>query len=249
MILTVIGSGTAVPSVERGSPCYHLAAGGMSLVFDLGSGSVRQLWKEGIDVRMIDVIAFSHFHPDHTADLVPLLFALGNPEFGRDGEMLLVGPPGLRKYVTDLQGIYGDWIRPPGLRLHVREIGPEKMKLGGVTLSAALSGHTAKSLAFRVENRGKSLVYGGDSVVCDSLIGIARQANLLVLESSFPEGTPCRGHMTPSWAAGVAAEAEAKKLLLTHFYPAADTVDCLPPARKMYEGEVLLATDGLRLEV
>ena len=116
MILTVIGSGTAVPSVERGAPCLHLAAGGRSLVFDLGSGSVRQLWKKGIDVRLIDVLALSHFHPDHTADLVPLLFALANPEFGRDGEMLLVGPAGLTKYVTDLERIYGDWIRPPSLR-------------------------------------------------------------------------------------------------------------------------------------
>jgi len=249
LILTVIGSGTAVPSVERGSPCLHLAAGGLSIVFDLGSGSVRQLWKEGIDVRLIDVIALSHFHPDHTADLVPLLFALRNPEFGRDGEMLLAGPSGLGKYVAGLEGIYGDWIRPPGLRLHVREIGPGKMKIGGVTLSAALSGHTDESLAFRVDEGEKSMVYGGDSVVCDSLAGIAAQTDLLVLESSFPEGMLRDGHMTPGDAAGVAAGAEAKKLLLTHFYPAADATDCLTPARRRYDGEIVLAADGLRIEI
>ena len=249
MILTVIGSGTAVPSVERGAPCLHLAAGGRSLVFDLGSGSVRQLWKKGIDVRLIDVLALTHFHPDHTADLVPLLFALANPEFGRDGEMLLVEPAGLTKYVTDLERIYGDWIRPPSLRLHVREIGTGEVEVGGVTLSAALSGHTEGSLAFRVDDKERSMVYGGDSVACDSLVGIAAGADLLVLESSFPEGTRCDGHMTPTEAAGVAAGAEAKKLLLTHFYPAADAADCLTPARGRYGGEILLAADGLRIEI
>jgi ribonuclease BN (tRNA processing enzyme) len=249
MILTVIGSGTAVPSIDRGSPCCHLTAGGTSIVFDLGSGSVRRLWMEGVDVRRIDVLALSHFHPDHTADLVPLLFALRNPEFGCDGRMLLIGPSGLKKHMAHLEGIYGDWIRPPGLRLEIVEIGEQALRIGGLTLAAGLSGHTRESLAFRVDCEERSVVYGGDSVVCDSLVGLASRADLLVLESSFPEGAPSEGHMTPADAAGVAAAAKAKKLLLTHFYPAADRADCLSPARRVYGGEVVLAKDGLRIEV
>jgi len=221
----------------------------MSIVFDLGSGSVRRLWEEGVDVRRIDVLALSHFHPDHTADLVPLLFALRNPEFGCDGSMLLAGPSGLKEYVTRLEEIYGDWMRPPGLQLQVVEMDEEEIRIGSLTLTAASSGHTRESLAFRVDRGDTSVVYGGDSVVCDSLVRLANRADLLVLESSFPEGSPSEGHMTPSGAAGVAAGAEAKKLLLTHFYPAADRADCLSPARRNYDGEVVLAEDGLRIEV
>lgn len=249
MILTVIGSGTAVPSIERGSPCCHLAAGDKSIVFDLGSGSVRRLWMEGVDVRRVDVLALSHFHPDHTADLVPLLFALRNPEFACDGRMLLAGPSGLKEYLSLLESIYGDWIRPPRLRLQVVELGDEPLRIGGLTLAAALSGHTRDSLAFRVDHEQCSVVYGGDSVTCDSLIRLAAHADLLVLESSFPEGAPSDGHMTPVAAAGVAAAAKAKKLLLTHFYPAADRTDCLSPAQRCYDGEVVLAEDGLRIVV
>lgn len=249
MILTVIGSGTAVPSAVRGSPCCHLSAGGRSIVFDLGSGSVRQLWKAGIDVRAIDSIFFSHFHPDHTADLVPLLFALRNPDFGGGDELVLAGPRGLKAYLESLREVYGDWIQPPGMAVHVLEMDGKRLERGPVTVTAARSGHTAESLAFRAECEEKTVVYGGDSVSCASLVAIAGKADLLVLESSYPEGREGEGHMTPGEAASVAELAAAKKLLLTHFYPAADESDCLTPARSRFRGEVVLAYDGLSMEV
>jgi ribonuclease BN (tRNA processing enzyme) len=248
VIFSVIGSGTAVPS-DRGSPCNHLLAGGLSIAFDLGSGAVRALWRRKIDIRDLDVVALSHFHPDHTADLVPLLFALRNPEFGHGSRLTLVGPVGLSDHLGALESVYGDWIRPPGLELTVRELRQGRMDLGELSLSAAPSGHTEESLAFRVQEGRKSVVCGGDAVACESLVRIAEGADLLVLECSFPEGHSCEGHLTPSEAGGVAARAGARRLVLTHFYPAADASDVLTPARRAFDGEILLARDGLKLEV
>jgi ribonuclease BN (tRNA processing enzyme) len=248
MILTVVGSGTAIPDRERGSPCCHLSTQNCSVVFDLGSGSVRQLWRFGIDVRSIDLLALSHFHPDHTADLVPLLFALRNPEFGCQERLVLAGPVGLVDYFSALEGLYGDWIRPPRLRLDLREV-TEREDFGSLRLSVARTGHTTESIAFRVDDGERAVVYGGDSPESEGLVRLAEGADLLVLECSFPEGAPAEGHMTPGQAAAVAEKAGARCLLLTHFYPAAAASDLMTPARRRYGGDILLARDGMKVEV
>jgi ribonuclease BN (tRNA processing enzyme) len=80
-------------------------------------------------------------------------------------------------------------------------------------------------------------------------VELAEGADLLVLECSFPEGAPAEGHMTPGQAAAVAEKAGARRLLLTHFYPAAAASDLMTPARKRYGGDILLARDGMKVEV
>jgi len=249
MIFTVIGSGTALPSKERGSPCHHLHVGNDQVVFDLGSGSVHQLWNRGVDIRDVTLLALSHFHPDHTADLVPLLFALRNPEFARPGRLKILGPPGMKEYFRALENIYSDWIRPPALDLTIEETSALPLEFGGWRMAAAPTGHTADSVAFRVDCPEGAIVYGGDSSFSEQVIALARGADLLVLECSFPEGHPAEGHLTPSRAAIMASRAGVLRLLLTHFYPEADRADLITPARRHYAGELMLAVDGLALEV
>lgn len=248
MKLTIIGSGTAVPSATRGSPCCHLELGGRGIVFDLGSGSVRGLWRRGVDVREIEALTLSHFHPDHTADLVPLLFALRNPEFSRRGRLVLAGPKGTRAYLEALEGLYGDWVRPRGYSLEVTEVDRDPVDFTGWRLTSAPTGHTAESVAFRVEETGGGVVvYGGDSPYGENLVKLASAADLLVLECSFPEERPEEGHLTPSQAAMIASRAGARRLVLTHFYPAAEGSDLITPARKHFDGELHLAFDGMEV--
>jgi ribonuclease BN (tRNA processing enzyme) len=47
----------------------------------------------------------------------------------------------------------------------------------------------------------------------------------------------------------MAGKAECRRLLLTHFYPACRGQDLLTPCQKFYPGPILLATDGLRMQV
>ena len=124
MILTVIGSGTSIPSAERASPCLHLAAGGRNALIDAGSGSIRELARRGHDIRSLDALFLTHFHPDHTGDIVPLLFALKNPEMGAAGSLLIGGPRGTDDYLKDLEGVYGGWIRPDKVRIDVAVFEP-----------------------------------------------------------------------------------------------------------------------------
>ena len=76
MDITVVGSGTVVPRLERRQSCVVVGSGGETLVFDLGSGAVRGMLRAGLDPFAVDRIFFTHFHPDHTVDVVPLLFSI-----------------------------------------------------------------------------------------------------------------------------------------------------------------------------
>jgi len=47
--------------------CYQVCSN--TLLFDSGSGTLRRLLEAGIDFKEVDYLIYSHFHPDHTADL------------------------------------------------------------------------------------------------------------------------------------------------------------------------------------
>src|ERR671912_721911 len=93
MRITVVGSGTVVPRLQRRQSCVWVRAGGETLPFDLGSGAVRGMLRADLDPFAVDRIFFTHFHPDHTVDAVPLLFAIihGSQE-PRKRPVRLAGP-------------------------------------------------------------------------------------------------------------------------------------------------------------
>lgn len=109
--------------------------------------------------------------------------------------------------------------------------------------------HNPESLAFRVEYQGKSLVYSGDTDFSPALIELAREADLLVLECSAPEGAKVSGHLTPSLAGQIAGQARVKRLLLTHFYPPCDEADLISPCASYFAGEIILARDFLTIDL
>ncbi|NIP81592.1 MAG: hypothetical protein GWM90_21205, partial [Gemmatimonadetes bacterium] len=74
------------------------------------------------------------------------------------------------------------------------------------------------------------LALSGDTGVCDGVVAAARDADLFVCEASFPEGRGRRGHLVPSEAGMLAAQAGARRLLLSHFYPQCDDHDMASPA-------------------
>jgi glyoxylase-like metal-dependent hydrolase (beta-lactamase superfamily II) len=79
MRLTILGSGTSIPTFDRGAPGVLVRAGGRTVLVDLGPGTLSRLPRLGVDLGDVDVVLFTHFHTDHAADLAPLLFALKSP--------------------------------------------------------------------------------------------------------------------------------------------------------------------------
>ena len=254
MKLIVLGSGTAIPLHDRGSPSLVLLIEGSPVLFDMGPGTLRQMTRVGISYEKIERIFLTHFHPDHTADLVHLLFASNNPAvLGRRKPFVITGPSGLSELITDLQDAYHTWLTLPPEMMRVEEIDINKKvknDYGNFTITTSPTNHTLNSLAYRVENRsGKTMVYSGDTGFCDEIVDLAKGADLLVLESSFPDEDEFEGHLTPSSAGRIATLAGVERLVLIHLYPECLRSDIASQCRKSYEGELVLGEDLLQVQV
>lgn len=254
MEIIILGSGTAVPLADHASPSIAVFIDTTFLLLDIGPGTVRQLANAGLTHEDINYVAISHFHPDHTADLIHLLFATRYPPvLEKRKPFTILGPQGCRRFLELLKRPYKRWLDlPPGL-MEIQELRTDERdgrRFNGFNLISAPVRHTPQSIGFRIEDSsGTSLVYSGDTGACEELVDLARDADLLILESSFPDGQEIEGHLTPSRAGEIAADSGAKKLVLTHFYPECLRSDIEGQCRKSYRGELVLAADLLHLMV
>ncbi len=250
--VVILGSGTCVPSLTRSACAVLVRTGGRRILFDAGPGVMRRLLEAGTSIFEIDCLCLSHFHPDHSGELVPFLFS-NKYDCGsrRTLPLALVAGRGFSRFFEGLETAYGDWIRlRPDLltKIELRNDGPDGARFDGFRLDSAPVAHNDESVAFRLTDAGgRSLVYSGDTDVCDGLVSLARGADLLICESALPDGMKARGHLTPSLAGRMAAEAEVKQLVLTHFYPECDRTDIARECRKTWKGPLVLAKDGMEI--
>jgi ribonuclease BN (tRNA processing enzyme) len=202
----------------------------------------------GLDFRQVDYLCLTHFHPDHASDLVPFLFATNYTlDLTRSLPLRLIGPQGLRSFYERLHGIFGDWIEARTYPLFFHEVGENQLAFPDLVIKTLPMAHSAASVGFRVEAGGRSLAYSGDTDYCANVVKLGLNADLLILECSFPDERKAPGHLTPSLAGRIAQEASCRKLLLTHFYPVFKGHDILGECRKEFSGEILLAEDGMKL--
>ena len=254
MRLTVLGSGTSIPLTYMASPSILLDIDGTVLLLDMGPGTVRQLARTGINNASIDHILLSHFHPDHTADLVHFLFVTRNPNiFNKRKQFTISGSKGLKKLINNLQKAYPRWLDMPEEKMTVEELDPVNKKFqhySKYTVSTCRVNHTDSSLAYRIEDKkGKSIVYTGDTAWCEELITFAGDTELLIMECSLPEESSVENHLSPAQAGQIAASAGVKKLLLVHFYPEVLSTDITGECRKYYKGELILGRDLLSINI
>ena len=219
--LTVLGSGTCVPHKKRGSSGYLLSTGTGAALFDCGNGAVWKLEKIGVDYLEIDNVFITHFHPDHTSDLIPLLFATRYPYGKKRVKPLEIwGPEGFSEFIEKLRAPYGNWVRPELVEIH--EIGKKKQEIGGFEIKTFKTVHTENSIGYVVRSGGKKIVYTGDTGYFSGLRKVASEADIFVTECALPDSEKMAVHMTPSDIAEILRESSPKKVVLSHLYPSMD---------------------------
>ena len=252
MEITVVGSGTVVPRLERRQSCVVVEAGGEALVFDLGSGAVRGMLHAGLDPFAVDRIFFTHFHPDHTVDVVPLMFAF---KYGADAQrerpLALYGPEPFEAFFGGITGVWGEWMLGdyPMEMVELPHECPSPIDLPGGRVTWAPAEHRPESIAYRIEGEGGAFVYTGDTEYASSVAELARGAHTLLIECSFPDDSPVPGHLTPEGVARIASEAGVERVVLTHVYPPAEALDLVSEVGRGFSGEVLVAEDGTKLTI
>ena len=252
--VTILGSGTCVPSLKRSSCSVLMKAGDNILLFDSGAGTMRRLLEAGIEIYDVSFVFFSHFHPDHTGELASFLFSNKYPDEGRRRiPLTLAAGRGFLKFFENLKGVYGHWIEPnPGLLSIVEfdTIRGDAHRYENFSVETQPMEHNPESIAYRITGSGgASVVYSGDTDFSDNLITLSKNADLLICESALPDELKVKGHLTPSQAGEIASRANVGKLILTHFYPECDGADIEKECRKTYAGPLILAEDLMEIEL
>jgi len=243
--LTVIGSCGAWPDAGQACSGYLVEHDGFRLLVDLGYAVVPRLL-ERVTAGAVDAVFISHGHPDHCADLNPLLRARvfgGHPQplpvFALPGAVdavLALDRPGM------LTGGYELLEIRPGSRF---EIGP----FGAQTW---LLPHSRPNAGLRLSAAGRVLAYTGDTGPSPDVAELARAADLLLAEASYAGDVPAdtRHHLSSARQQGrQAAQADAGRLMLTHLMPGTDPSAARAEAGHEYHGDVSVATPDLIVEL
>ena len=230
MKFTVLGSGTSVPTVDRGPAGHLVRTATASVLVDGGSGTLQRCAKTGVDPTALTAGVYSHRHPDHCADLLPLLFAMKVGPPARSNAYSLYGGEGWQAYLTQLQELYGKWILlPNGLNLTEFPLdGPGCAQLASdLVLRTAPANHSASALHLRFESEGHAVVFSGDTGPSAALTELTRGADLLVCECAGSDEQPIPGHLWPTAIAEMVREAQPKTVWLVHMYPQVDPVQAV----------------------
>jgi len=247
----ILGSGTCIPSPKRGAAGIVINIDDVPLLFDSGSGVLQKLAVVGIDYQKLQHLFYTHTHPDHSADLIPILQAMRiSPHLKRIDDVFLYGPKQFSDFLDSLALAYGDWVIHADYEINITELSQSQLQFPFGTITTSPMQHSNYSIGFRLETTcHKKIVYSGDTDYCDNIIQLAADSDVLILECSFPDELKMNGHLTPTLAATIAAESGCNHLLLTHLYPACENIDIMSICRKIYSGNITIAHDLMRLEL
>lgn len=240
MRIKVLGTGTCVPSLQRGSSSYFLQTGALNILVDVGPSVVRRLLEFGITTRDVDIIILTHFHVDHTADISTFLFASNYDVESRTKPLVIIGGKGINAFFENLLKVY-PWISPGLYDLSLREASEDRLSYGDLVITTTRVEHNDESIAVRIE-QGKSVTFSGDTDYSGNLAMLATGTDLLITECSFPD-KKVKGHLNLPTLNRIVEEAKPRRVIISHLYPEWDTF------RGVLHEPYLLAEDGMDVEV
>jgi ribonuclease BN (tRNA processing enzyme) len=211
-----------------------------TILVDCGPGCLIRLREAGNDVRHINRIFITHFHPDHISDLVSILFAYYHS--GETKKIIEInGPAGLNALTNNLRITYGSWMHSELFLF--QELQSNEITIPDGKMKWLKVRHNEESIGFRFQLNDKVISFSGDSGDCPELIELSEDANLAIFECAHPNTHPDPFHLNPSALAEIVTASQAKKIVLTHLYPETMRENPLAIIRKRYKGPVSVATD------
>ncbi len=213
--VTMLGTGVGIPQPGR-SQAAVLAESEQPLLLDCGAGTILRLDQVGASQEALDTVVLTHLHLDHVSDLL----ALANARFLADLPGLqLFGPEGTKEYVRAAKSLYPNLAK---MDVAVRELHPmDSISLKGFDIFAEEARHSVTALAYRLEADDRVVVYSGDTEPSPRVAALAKGADLLVHECSFPEPFDVTNHSTPKKLGSMLKNHGIKRVVLTHIYPQA----------------------------
>lgn len=152
LVVTFLGTGGGVPSLDRNLPSVAVQRQGELFLFDCGEAAQIQYRRAGLGFAPLRAICITHLHGDHVTGLMGLLMSLGMAD--RTEPLALYGPPGLGDYVRWNRKALGTaFPYPIDLR---EEPGPAVfLETDAYRLTAAPLDHRGLCLGYRLEEHDR----------------------------------------------------------------------------------------------
>lgn len=269
--VTLLGTGSPIPQIDRFGGSTLVEVGGEKLLFDAGRGSSMRLLQLGIEAGEINKMFFTHLHHDHTIGFPDILITGSVPIPGMGGrqEALQVwGPSGTQNMIDGFYQAYEKDLtnrqsvaksKASGLDTDVHEFEEGVIyNHNGVEVFAFEVDHGSMkpSFGFRINYDGKSVVIAGDTTYSENLIKHAKGTDLMIHEVIVTESDDevesntfnsiASYHSTPEQAAEVFKAVNPKLAVYTHIISLGMTdseANFVGRTNKIYDGEVLLGED------
>ena len=283
--------GGPVPNATRGEPANLLVHKGQYDLIDTGDGAATAFLRAGGNFRALRGIWISHIHFDHIGGLYGVLGL--RLQTRTTTPLTVYGPPGTKAIVEGLIaamqpsarsgfGVPGEVPIDPAASLNVVELdNGSTVTVGDMKVTAASNTHYSfpagseeersfRSLSFRFDVPGTSIVYTGDTGPSNAVTALAKGAGLLVAELIDVEFTIANlrrratdltaedlanmemhlrsHHITTADIGAMAAAAGVKSVVITHLAggggkePGA-AERYVREVKKAFSGEVRVASD------
>lgn len=278
VILLGTKGGPRVGESGRSNPSTLIMINDVPYVIDCGYGTSKQLVTAGVALNRVRYIFITHHHSDHNLDFGPLLYNAWVT--GQPTRVDAYGPTGLQRMTRDffnyLKFDIDTRMDDEGRSDPNSLITPHEISKAGVVMtnddvkvSACLVRHPPikEAYAYRFDAKDRSVVVSGDTAYAPELADFAKDADVLVHEVMYlpgidalikrlPNAKRLREHLLvahtlPEDVGKIAAQANVKTLVLSHFVPGDDASitdeNWSEGVRKHFKGRVVVGKDLMEI--
>ena len=268
--VTLLGTGTPRPSIERFGSATLINAGGQYFLFDAGRGATIRLQQAGVTPNQIDKVFLTHLHSDHISGLDDLWIT--GWVWQRQQLLRVNGPAGTHQLVKGLRDAYAADI---AYRVANVDLDDGKAKIEGVeiepgvvyqqqgvTIRAFLVEHAPVKPAYgyRVEFGDRVVVVSGDTTYSENLVKHAQQADLLIHEITAADPSLLKRnkrltsvvayHTNPDQMAKVLNKTKPRLAVLNHVLLfAVSQEQVIDEIKQQYSGDVAMGYDLMKIGV